>query len=72
MTKLEKAIDAVDRTKLDIDDIIFKVGDSKKQPTEDELLNLLIGLHSLFSVRQERVKQELQNMSQPHHFNERA
>ena len=72
MTKLKKAIDAVDRTKLDIDDIIFKVGDSEKQPTEDELVNLLIGLHSLFSVRQERVKQELRNTSQPHHFNERA
>ena len=72
MTNLEKAVDALGRTKLDIDDIIFKVGDAKKEPTEDELLNLLIGLHSLFSVRQERLKQELKNISQPHHFNERA
>ena len=72
MNNLEKAINAMEGTKLEIEDIIFKVGDAKQSPTEDELLNLLIGVQALFSVRQERIKQELNNISEPHHFHERA
>ena len=72
MTNLEKAINAMDSTKSEIEDIIFKVGDAKANPTEDELLNLLIGVQALFSGRQERLTQELNNISEPHHFNEQA
>lgn len=38
-------------TKEDIDSILWVVMDREKNPTEDELANLLIGLHALHDAR---------------------
>jgi len=39
----------------ELDDIIYKVGDSSERPSEDELLNLLIGVKSLNQARYDRM-----------------
>ena len=50
--------DAISRM-LDIDneleDIIYKVGDSPDRPSEDDILNLLIGVKSLNQARYDRL-----------------
>lgn len=38
-----------------IEDIIYMVGDSPNKPTEDDLLNALIGLKSTLNIRYERM-----------------
>lgn len=38
-----------------IEDIIYMVGDSPNKPTEDDLLNALIGLKSMLNIRYERM-----------------
>ena len=38
-----------------IEDIIYKIGDSKNRPTEDELLNALIGVNTLYDFRYEQL-----------------
>ena len=38
-----------------IEDIIYMVGDSPNKPTEDDLLNALIGLKSTLDIRYERM-----------------
>lgn len=38
-----------------IEDLIYMVGDSPNKPTEDDLLNALIGLKSTLDVRYERL-----------------
>lgn len=39
----------------ELDDIIYKVGDSSERPSEDEILNLLIGVKSLNQARYDRM-----------------
>jgi hypothetical protein len=39
----------------DIDNIIYRVGDCEKQPSEDQLLNMLIGMNEMYMVKHERV-----------------
>ena len=38
----------------ELETILYKVGDSPKPPTEDELQNMLIGIIELCKVRHER------------------
>jgi hypothetical protein len=49
--ELENLIMAAWITKEDIDSILWVLMDREKQATEDELANLLIGLHSLHDAR---------------------
>jgi hypothetical protein len=49
--ELEDLIMAAWITKEDIDSILWVLMDREKHPTEDELANLLIGLHSLHDAR---------------------
>jgi hypothetical protein len=49
--ELENLIMAAWITKEDIDSILWVVMDREKNPTEDELANLLIGLHALHDAR---------------------
>ena len=39
----------------ELEAILYKVGDSPKPPTEDELMNMLTGVIELSKVRHERV-----------------
>ena len=41
----------------ELEDLIYKVGDSKTTPTEDEILNMLIGIKTLNQARYERMWQ---------------
>jgi hypothetical protein len=38
-----------------VEDLIYKVGDSPQKPSEDDLLNALIGLKSTIDIRYERL-----------------
>ena len=49
--ELEDLIMAAWITKEDIDSILWVLLDREKKPDEDELSNLLIGLHSLHDAR---------------------
>ena len=49
--KLEDLIMAAWITKEDIDSILWVLVDREKRPDEDELANLLIGLHTLHDAR---------------------
>jgi hypothetical protein len=57
--------DAISRM-LDIDneleDLIYKVGDDKNKPTEDEILNILIGMKALNQVRYDRLWTVFENL----------
>tara|TARA_Y100001933_G_C19013175_1_gene569872 strand:- start:5702 stop:5929 length:228 start_codon:yes stop_codon:yes gene_type:complete len=39
----------------ELETILYKVGDAPIQPTEDELMNMLIGVISLHKVRYEKM-----------------
>ena len=51
LQELEDLIMAAWITKEDIDSILWVLLDREKKPDEDELANLLIGLHSLHDAR---------------------
>ena len=48
---LEEAMSNVDQISEDMETIIYAVGDSPKALTEDELLNMLIGVKQLHETR---------------------
>jgi len=48
---LEDAMSRMQAVEDDIDDIIYKVGDCPERPTEDDILNLLIGVKTLSQAR---------------------
>ena len=39
----------------ELDDLIYRIGDSPKPPTEDDLLNILIGIKELNNTRYDRM-----------------
>ena len=55
--ELEDLIMAAWITKEDIDSILWVLLDREKKPDEDELANLLIGLHSLHDARMTKLFQ---------------
>ena len=52
---LEDAISRMMDTDNEIDDIIYKVGDCAERPSEDDVLNLLIGVKALNQARYNRM-----------------
>lgn len=52
---LEDALSRMLDIENELDDIIYKVGDSPERPSEDDILNLLIGIKSLNQARYERL-----------------
>ena len=38
-----------------IDDLIYLIGDAKERPTEDEMLNALIGMKSSLDIKYKRL-----------------
>ncbi len=52
--KLEEQLQSCALVQEDLEAILYKVGDSPKPPTEDELMNMLIGVIELSKVRHER------------------
>tara|TARA_A100001037_G_scaffold244817_1_gene225967 strand:+ start:111293 stop:111508 length:216 start_codon:yes stop_codon:yes gene_type:complete len=52
--KLEEQLGDCASIQEELEAILYKVGDSPKPPTEDELMNMLIGVIELSKVRHER------------------
>lgn len=58
MNKLEEAMGNMSQIQSDIDAIIYAIGDSPRKYTEDELLNMLIGMSQLHQTRYDAMWQE--------------
>ena len=52
---LEERISDMCNIESELETLIYKIGDSPESPSEDEILNLLIGIVSLHRVRYERL-----------------
>lgn len=52
---LEERISDMLNIESELEALIYKIGDSPEQPSEDDILNLLIGITSLHKVRYERL-----------------
>jgi hypothetical protein len=58
MNKLEEAMSNMSNIQNDIDALIYAIGDSPRKYTEDELLNMLIGMSQLHKTRYDMMWQE--------------
>ena len=63
MNKLEEAMGNMSNIQDDIDALIYAIGDSARKYTEDELLNMLIGMSQLHKTRYEMMWQEYENFT---------
>lgn len=61
MNKLEQAMGMMSKIQSDIDTIIYAIGDSPRKYTEDELLNMLIGMSQLHQTRYDNLWVEYEN-----------
>ena len=61
MNNLEKAIGNLNNIQENIDALIYAIGDSPQQYTEDELLNMLIGMSQLHQTRYDNLWVEYEN-----------
>ena len=52
---LEQNIQAMGRLEEDLETLLYKVGDSPTSPTEDELMNTIIGMIELHKIRYEKL-----------------
>ena len=63
MNKLEEAMGRMNHIEQDIEAMIYAIGDSARKYTEDELLNMLIGMNQLHKTRYEMMWQEYENFT---------
>ena len=61
MNKLEQAMGMMSSIQSDIDTIIYAIGDSPRKYTEDELLNMLIGMSQLHQTRYDNLWVQYEN-----------
>ena len=64
MNKLEEAMSRMNHIEQDIEAMIYAIGDSARKYTEDELLNMLIGMNQLHKTRYEMMWQEYEMFKQ--------
>ena len=64
MNKLEEAMGRMNHIEQDIEAMIYAIGDSARKYTEDELLNMLIGMNQLHKTRYEMMWQEYEMFKQ--------
>lgn len=69
MNKLEEAMGRMNHIEQDIETMIYAIGDSARKYTEDELLNMLIGMSQLHKTRYEMVWQEYEILKQKRKIN---
>ena len=55
MNKLEEAMGRLNHIEQDIEAMIYAIGDSTRRFTEDELLNMLIGMKQLHDTRYQKM-----------------
>ena len=63
MNKLEEAMGNMSNIKDDIDAVIYAIGDAPRKYTEDELLNMLIGMSQLHQTRYDIMWQEYETFT---------
>jgi len=61
MNKLEEAMGMMSNIQSDIDTIIYAIGDAPREYTEDELLNMLMGMSQLHQTRYDNLWVEYEN-----------
>jgi len=61
MNKLEEAMGNLNNIQDDIDAVIYAIGDSPQQYTEDELLNMLMGMSQLHQTWYDKLWVEYDN-----------
>ena len=61
MNKLEQAMGMMSDIKSDIDTMIYAIGDAPRKYTEDELLNMLIGMSQLHQTRYDNLWVQYEN-----------
>ena len=61
MNKLEEAMGNLNNVQDDIDAVIYAIGDSPQQYTEDELLNMLMGMSQLHQTWYDKLWVEYEN-----------
>lgn len=66
MNKLEQAMGMMSEIQSDIDTMIYAIGDSPRKYTEDELLNMLIGISQLHQTRYDHLWVEYENFKREH------
>ena len=66
MNKLEEAIGNLNNIQENIDALIYAIGDSPKQYTEDELLNMLMGMSQLHQTWYDKLWVEYENFKREH------
>ena len=66
MNKLEQAMGMMSDIQSDIDTMIYAIGDAPRKYTEDELLNMLIGMSQLHQTRYDNLWVEYENFKQEH------
>lgn len=62
-SKLKKAINEIYNIKDDLETILYAVGDSPTRPTEDQLMNMLIGTLDKLKFKHQKLLQEYESMS---------
>lgn len=66
MNKLEQAMGMMSSIQSDIDTIIYAIGDAPRKYTEDELLNMLMGMSQLHQTRYDNLWVEYENFKREH------
>ena len=66
MNKIEQAISKMSCIQDDIDTIIHAIGDAPRQYTEDELLNMLIGMSQFHKIWYDNLWVEYENFKRQH------
>ena len=61
MNKLEEAMGRMNHIQQDIEAIIYAIGDSSRKFTEDELLNMLIGMKQFHQTWYDKLWVEYEN-----------
>lgn len=61
--KLKKAINEIYNIKDDLQTILYAVGDSPIRPTEDQLMNMLIGALDKLEFKYQKLSQEYDSIS---------
>lgn len=59
---LEDHMSALHNTGDEIDTVIYSYGDAKIRPTEDDMLNMLIGIKALHEARYQRMWQTFEHL----------
>ena len=56
LTRFEDAICSMKAVKDELEALLYKVGDSPVPPTEDNIMNVIIGMIELHEIRTERLQ----------------